>query len=390
MALAVVKTLLDTFVRDVIRGGQGASEIAGSFLREQIAEYERMLAEREEALAQFKRENVGLLPGAEGDYFLRIQTAMEVLADTEADLRTALNRRDALRAQLVSGTPMLPITAGTAPDGTPSATPPGPLGELQTRIDALEESLSDYLLRFTDAHPDVVATKQQLERLYQQQKEELAALAAATGSEFEGSALSTNPVYQSTQIALNEMKVEIAALESEVAEQRQRVANLRGRMDVLPAVEAQLAGLTRDYDQVKSIHDELVSRLEKERLGTAAVADDVNFSVIEQPGAPLRPVAPNRLLLLGAAFLLSVGVGGATAVVLGKLHPVFSSARALKEFAELPVLGSISVMRDRAERLVLRWSVAGYIALGVLLGIVFVATVGLRNELAALAQALMV
>jgi capsular polysaccharide biosynthesis protein len=186
------------------------------------------------------------------------------------------------------------------------------------------------------------------------------------------------------------MKVEIAALESEVAEQRQRVANLRGRMDVLPAVEAQLAGLTRDYDQVKSIHDELVSRLEKERLGTAAVADDVNFSVIEQPGAPLRPVAPNRLLLLGAAFLLSVGVGGATAVVLGKLHPVFSSARALKEFAELPVLGSISVMRDRAERLVLRWSVAGYIALGVLLGIVFVATVGLRNELAALAQALMV
>ena len=41
------------------------------------------------------------------------------------------------------------------------------------------------VLRFTDNHPDVIATRQQLERLYAQRKEELAVLAAAGGSEFE-------------------------------------------------------------------------------------------------------------------------------------------------------------------------------------------------------------
>lgn len=385
MALAVVQNLLDTFVNDVIRGGQGASDAARSFLLDRIAYYEEVLKAREAELARFKRENVGLLPGDEGDYFQRLQASMDELESLKADLRAAENRRDALRAQLNSENPTLP--QGLSATGTTSGTP-GPLDSLQTRIDDLEDRLSVLLLRWTEEHPDVIATRQQLNLLYERRSEELAALAAAGGSEFEGSAYSTNPVYQSIQIALNDIKVEIAGLQSEIAEHQRRVDDLRAKVDIMPDIEARLAGLTRDYDQVKQIHDQLVSRLEQERLGTAAVANDVNFSVIEPPIADLEPSAPNRLLLLIGLFAASLGGGSALAYLIHMLHPVFSESRALRDYTQLPVLGSITAVRQPAERFARRLELTGFFALGVLLFATFVAMLVVRDSAAAFAQQL--
>jgi polysaccharide chain length determinant protein (PEP-CTERM system associated) len=384
MSLAVVQTLLNTFVGDVIRGGQGASEAAKSFLTDRIRDYEVQLAEREAALAQFKRENVGLLPGAEGDYFLRLQTSMGQVETLEADLRAAENRRDALRAQLTSENPSLP--SGGATGGSVAL----PQDALQVKINELENTLDVLLLRFTDQHPDVQGAQQQLRRLLDQREAERAALAAAGGSEFEGSAVSTNPVYQSIQIALNEIKVEIAGIQSSITEHRRRVADLTAKVDVMPEVEARLAGLVRDYDQVKQIHDQLVGRLEQERLGTAAVTNDVNFSVMEPPVADFNPIAPNRLLILAALFVLSMGGAVGLAYLMNMLRPVFSDSRSLREYAELPVLGSISVVRSPAQRLIRRVHLATFLALGMIFVVTFAALVFLREDAASFAQSLLV
>lgn len=387
-ALAVVQTLLDTFVQDVVSGGQGASDTTRSFLIERIADYERMLADREQALAEFKRENVGLLPGegaaGAGDYFSRLQAAMEQLQQLEADLRTAANRQDALRAQLASQNPSLP-PGGTLPGAQPPTT--GPVA----RTTELENTLADLLLRFTDSHPDVIATRQQLERLQQQRRDELAALVAAGGSEFEGSPLSTNPVYQNIQIALNQSKVDIAALESKIAEQRRRVEELRARVDVIPVVEARLVGLVRDYDQVKSVHDELIKRLEQERLGTAAVAvtRDLNFRVIQPPVADYNPITPDRRVLLMGVLAAAIAGSVGVAYMLTTLRPVFSRARELQEFSELPVLGTISVVHTPARKLIMRMQLAGFAVLALLLVGTFAALVKLRGEAADLARSLL-
>jgi len=202
--------------------------------------------------------------------------------------------------------------------------------------------------------------------------------------------LSTNPVYQSIQMALNDAKVEIAGLESSVAEQRRRVAALREKMNVIPEVEARLAGLTRDYDQVKQMHDQLVARLEQERLGTAAVADDVNFSVIEPPSAGFDPISPNRLIVLAAIFVLAIGGAGGVAYLLSMLKPVFSSSKALRDYTELPVLGSVTATRSAAQRLVAKLQLVGFLALGALLVVTYALLVSVREEAAQLAHSLLV
>src|SRR3974377_614528 len=81
-ALAVVKSLLNYLVEETLGGKRSGSDEAQKFLREQIADYEKRLVAAEGALAEFKRHNVGLVPGTQGDYFTRLQN--ENLASRKA------------------------------------------------------------------------------------------------------------------------------------------------------------------------------------------------------------------------------------------------------------------------------------------------------------------
>lgn len=384
-ALAVVRTLLETFVGDVVRGGQGEAETARGVVSTQIMSLRERLKATEDAIAEFKSQNVGLLPGSEGDYFSRLQSAKEQLRDLEAERRSAQQRRDTLRAQLASGQPLLPAgSITTASQGSAASE-----GDTQTRINRTEAQVSDLLLRFTDVHPEVVQLKQQLERLRKQREEELAALAAASGSEFEGAAYATNPVYQQIQSALNAANVEIAEFDSQIAERQQRVNELNDQINVIPRKEAELQGLEREYGELKEIHDELVRRLERERLGTAAVNDDVNFSVLEEPFVGFNPTAPNRTLLNAGVLVLGFGTGGALAYLLALLNPVFSSSRSLRTYTEVPVLGSVAVSRTAAQQRARKLQILGFATSGVVLVGMFVALVAFSGEVARFVQALL-
>ena len=67
MSKALVQNLLDTFIEDVIQSGRSEAEGAVAILREQLNKREAELRGQEQALADFKRENVGLLPGEGGN-----------------------------------------------------------------------------------------------------------------------------------------------------------------------------------------------------------------------------------------------------------------------------------------------------------------------------------
>ena len=77
MSLAVVNSLLNEFMDDVVRGRQDSSDETIEFLQSEITKYDEQLRQREKALADFKQENVGLLPGDGGGYFSRMQVELD-------------------------------------------------------------------------------------------------------------------------------------------------------------------------------------------------------------------------------------------------------------------------------------------------------------------------
>jgi hypothetical protein len=142
---------------------------------------------------------------------------------------------------------------------------------------------------------------------------------------------------------LNEANVGIAAIEADLKERRAEANRLQALIEEVPEVEAELARLNRDYNVIYEQYQSLVRSRETQDLSEKAQdADAVEFRVIDPPLADFAPVAPNRLLLLAAAFMGALGAGGALCWVLSQLSPVFASAAKLREISGLPVIGSIS------------------------------------------------
>lgn len=341
-AIAVVDALLNTFVEDVLQQKEEGSEAAEDFLRQQIRHYADLLSEAEQRLADFKKEHFGLMPDNSGDYFATLQAETRALEALEEELVVATSRRRELENQLGNAQgdlqPLYPPTPGLITAQT----------ALQERISETEAQLADLLLRATERHPDVIALKEQLEQLRARQAEQL----AGVSGDGNGASLAANPVYQSVQIALNEVNVQIAGLEGQIAERKRRVQALQDRLTTAPQIEAELARLNRDYGSTKAIYDQLTAQLERERLVNQGDEQNViNFQILDPPQASLEPVAPKRGLLLLLVLFAGVGAGGGVAFLLDQINPVFIDTARLRAATGNPVLGPINVvLSPRAQR----------------------------------------
>ena len=344
-SLKVVQILLDSFVDSTLGGKRQSSETAQKFLGEQIREYEQRLRDAEQRLASFKKNNVGTMPGAEGDYFTRLQTEMDANRSAQNALSVALSRRSELGQQLRESASLATApgaaSASGATDGRPAAA-----GDTAGRIVEAQRKLNDVLMRYTEKHPEVSALRSEIAELEQRRARELDALRRGDPGAVASSGASTNPVYQSIQLALNQTNVEIAALRGQIAQREQKIAELRAVIQTVPEVEAEFARLNRDYDVVKTQYVALVERLGRARLGQDAEATSaVRLDIVNPPTASFEPVAPNRPRLVIAVFLLALGAGGGLAYLLSMLKPVFNDSRELQDATGLPVLGEVSWSR---------------------------------------------
>ena len=371
-ALAVVRTLLNSLVEDTLGGKRSGADTAQKFLRDQIADYEKRLGTAESALAEFKKKNVGLVPGAQGDYFSRLQTELLAIRHAQSALDVTQRRRGELDRQLhgekayLAGGASGPVSTGPRIGGQPGATVGGDPG---SRVAEAQARLDELLLRFTDKHPEVLAARETLQQLKARQKAELEALRRGDPDAAASSGIAANPVYQTLQLQLRQTDVEIAALQGELADHRRAESELSRLVNTAPEVEAEFARLNRDYDVTKTQYNALLDRLDKAKLSyDAQQTGIVRFEITDPPSADLKPVAPKRLLLLVAVLAAAIGVGIGLAWVLSQLHPVFTTARGLGDLTGLPVLGAVAITMFERHALELRRSriATGGAALGLL------------------------
>lgn len=331
-SLKAVQLLLDAFEAGTLSGKRASAEAAQAFLTQKIEEYESKMLDAEQRLADFKRRNVGQMPGAQGDYTTRMQAAMHDVDTLKSRLSVATTQRDALRRQL----------DGNQDDAVPGAALGLDVETPTTRaIKEAQDRLDELRLRFTEKHPDVVAAK---ESLVQLEARRAAELASWRGGSSAVSGVTANPVVQKIQVALNDAEIEIAGLRSQLADKERSVNELRALVNVVPEVEAEYARLNRDYDFYRQQRNEFVARLDKASLGQEAEsADSIKFEIIEPPTAGFTPIKPNRPLLMSAVLLLGIGAGGGLAYLLHMLRPVFYSNQALQNATGYPVLGVVAM-----------------------------------------------
>jgi polysaccharide chain length determinant protein (PEP-CTERM system associated) len=236
-------------------------------------------------------------------------------------------------------------------------------GDTLSRIQETQAKLDELLLRFTDKHPDVISTQETLAELKKRRAMELDNLRRGDASAVAASGAGNNPVYQSIELELNKVDVEIAALRREAAQHEDTVAELRKRLNTAPQVEAEYQQLNRDYDVNKAEYTALLENYQKARLGEQADnAGSVRFEVVQPPQEPVAPVWPRRNRLIGEIWLAALGAGAGLAYGLHWLRPVVNSVRGVTELTSFPVLGAVSVAFPSRQRFLFRRRIWGFSA----------------------------
>lgn len=332
LAKKVVQALLTIFVEESL--GSSRKDIATSqqFIEQQLKVYEDKLIAAEDALKDFKRRNVGTLPGQGGDYFSKLSESKAQLAQAQLELREAEYRRDSLKKQVSGAEPTLMATPSTTQTS-----------ELDGRIGALQAKLDEMKLRYTDQHPDVVGTKRIIAQLEEQKRKEAQ---MSSGPTF---AVGDNPYIQQLNVALAEAEAQVSSLRARVGEYSARYAGLQAAVDRIPEVEAEYKQLMRDYDVYKRNYDALLAKRESAVMAgeVDTKTNVIDFRVIEPPRVPLKPSAPNRPFLLSIVLLAALGTGIAVAFLISQIRPTVDDRRVLRDISGLPVLGSVSMFENK-------------------------------------------
>lgn len=345
VAKRVVQSMLTIYVEGSLGSKRKDADSARRFIDDQLKAYEQKLVAAENALKDFKRQNLGTMPGQGGGYFDKMAETNANLSQAQLSLREAENRRDALRRQLSGDDPVLL--------GENSAAAANP--ELDGRIQSLQKNLDGLRLTFTEQHPDIVSTKRIIAQLEEQKKQEAKLRKPSSG---------TNPYYQQLSLTLADAEANVASMRARVGEYQGRLAQLKASADKVPQVEADYTQLMRDYEVTKKNYEQLLTRRESAQISEdmGSKTDVIDFKIIDPPRVPSVPAAPNRPLLHSLVMLGGLIAGIALAFVMSQIRRTVDDRHSLRELTGLPLLGAVTMVWTNEQQQKRKKGLVAYLA----------------------------
>ncbi len=379
LAQRVVQSLVNIFVENNLGENRSDMEKARAFLEAQLAVYERQLQEAERRLADFKANNLEFGRGA-GGYVGKRQAAAAALERAKAEHQDALALRDQLREQIatvpqyleVDATPQVIFNSGDAASS--------PIVELERRIKEAERQIVLLLGRYTEAHPDVIASRRQIEYLHEQLAQEEERLLAAAEAEAEGEDTGgggaktkvPNALYEHIKLRLVDAESQVTTRERQLNRAAEDLAYFEKMATTAPLVEARLSGLNRDYSVIKSNYEQLLARRESAKIAQAVDAEtDIQFRIVDPPEVPTIPNGPNRPFFMTIVLAAGLGSGIAFAYLLSQMDVSFHNTASLRDTFGLPVLGAVSAIVSSGNRRRQHAGLAGFAVACVCLLLVF-------------------
>ncbi|NCP11842.1 MAG: chain-length determining protein [Sphingomonadales bacterium] len=304
-------------------GGRANARQSIDFLDAQLKERERALQDAEQKRIAFETQNVGMLPGA-GSASQRMEMGRAEIRQLESQLVSARSALAAITGQL-AGTPQT-VAGGIGAVGGSVA---------RQQLAAAQSDLASMQARgLTSAHPDVIATKAQIDTLRAQ--------AAREGSGGGGGV--SNPAYSSLQAMRAERQATVTALETRKSQIEGEISAMLSQRIQEPEVAAEYDRITREYSVLKTQYDTLLGQREQARLrGDLEIeTSPVRIEIIDRPTQPKAPISPNRPLLLFGVLIVGIGGGIGAAFAQGQLQTSYATVDKLESASGLPVIGSIT------------------------------------------------
>jgi tyrosine-protein kinase Etk/Wzc len=326
---SIANELANVFIAYNLQSIVGEAKGAYDFISDQLGLVEKRLSSAEENLKTFKEKESVVELTEEAKVVLGMLSTVETGYNTTiARRQEAEARRDAVRRELETQAKV--IKSSTTIAGNPL------VQSLKGQLYDFEIELAGLLKVYSESTPEV----EQMKTKITQTKQRLAkGVERIVTSEIS----SVNPVHQDLVSRLIQLEADVIACGAMAEAQKTFVEQYRAQLEKLPSKELQLARLTRDKNVSDQIYMMLMQRSEEAQLAQAIQIG--NISVADPAIVPLYPYRPRRKLslMLGAALGLMLGVG--IAFFLESLDNTFRTEDEIKRCLNLPLLGTVPVIR---------------------------------------------
>lgn len=378
-AQQVTSELTNLFINENVNVREQESENTTQFIQQQLTNARSTLTDQDAKVRAFEASHEGSLPSQQASN-LQILSGLQSQLQNEQDaLNTAKQQRVYTQSLLdqyrsVQGSTR---TVNGAPTG---------LAAIDQQLETLQSKLADLSTRYTDRYPEVQEVKSEIAKTQKEREQLVASLKNKSANDEHGTDAAAQvtdttqgaPLLQ-LQSQLQAYQVEIANREQAIASLKSRINDYQARLGDEPAVEQQLADLTRGYDQSKANFDDLLKKENDSQMATSMeqMQEGERFTMIDPPSLPLKPSFPNHFKMCATGLALGLALG---ALVVGGLEFFDDRMHSEKEIQKLLPVGVIAEVpkmvtlfdesRER-RRMVLGWATAGFVFFVILVGTAF-------------------
>jgi len=350
MAQLATNELANLFITENVEQRQERSENTTKFLEDQLDQARMKLAAQEAKLRAFKDQHMGELP-TQTQSNLQILNGLQNQLQANQDSLNGAKQQNAYLESLINQ-----YRAGDHGSKPGEGGPVG-LADIDKELDRLKAQLADLTSKYTDKHPDVRKTKEQIARTEQMRERVVADMKSRAKDSVPEPAATTSLDPKSAPMLelegqLRANRIEIANREAVIKDEQSKINQYQARLNMAPVMEQQFADVTRDYDQSKTDYESLLSKKNQSAMSTSLekTQQGEHFRMLDPPNLPVRPYKPNRLMLCGAGLAVGLVLGGGFAFGQETLSGKIYSEREIKKLVPFEVIAEIPPIESLEEQ----------------------------------------
>jgi succinoglycan biosynthesis transport protein ExoP len=362
LAQEVTSKLTSLFIEQNLETREHQATTTTNFLREQLEVAKAKLADAEEQVRAFKMQHLGELPEQQAGNLAIMAGLQAQLQSTMASLSRAAEQREYLEA--LSEYRTLTVSNDLA---------------------RLKSERAKLLEHYTPQYPAVMKLNEKIAQTEASLK--TLQLSRTSGVQLPSADTSTTSVIApDTDTSLGQLRGQLEAnrLETENLSKDEKrlkddIDQYQRRLNATPVREQQLAGILRNYDQLKQDYTELLAKESQSQMAADLEKrqEGQQFRLIDHPSLPTVPTSPNRIKISFGGAAAGIGLGLALAFLMDLKDSSFHSEEDLSQRFALPLVVGVPLLltsneeRSRTRKRAFEWVAGSGLVLAVLLAQVY-------------------
>lgn len=349
---AVTAELASKYINQQTTNTINSTSSARQFIDQQVSQMKEELDVVDKQRLDFMQKNVGNLPSEAASLVGQLSGLREQQKTYITEVGRYQDRRSALTSQLALVKKSSQQLKEDVAENTTDPKTTLAWAQLVARRADLESQLTRMLTELRPKHPDVLAKQAEVDSV----KEGMAQMIAEWKQRIKEK---EDKLRDRPDLTVGNLEAEIQLVDGEVKRGQimlgtldKQIGEVMSRINNVPGAELALGSLDRDYQTKKAAYDALLKQQQQIGLNADATQQQQGegIQVIDPANLPARPVAPKRLVLMGAGLAVGLGIG----LLLAGLFEVprlltIQTSDDAAHYTSLPVLMTVPELLTPAE-----------------------------------------